>query len=58
MATPVSNRVAQASGMVSVQANCHFTEAIALMEQRAAETGKTLDAIAQAVVDREIRFGN
>jgi hypothetical protein len=43
--------------MVSVQARCHYTEAIALMEERAAATGMTLEEIAQAVVDREIRFG-
>jgi hypothetical protein len=53
---PPSDRVAQASGMVSVQAKCHFTEAIALMEARAEATGVTLEDIARAVVNRELRF--
>ena len=55
--TPYTNRVRQASGMVSVQATCSFEEAIVLMKDRAATEGQTLDEIASAVIDRLIRFG-
>ncbi|MGO9872707.1 MAG: hypothetical protein ACLPVY_02820 [Acidimicrobiia bacterium] len=47
----------QASGMVSVQADCNtFDEAIALMKDRAATDGRTLAQIATAVINRSIRF--
>jgi AmiR/NasT family two-component response regulator len=49
--------VAQAQGMVSVQAECTLPEALALMRERAIIMGQTLDEIAVAVVDRTIRFG-
>jgi AmiR/NasT family two-component response regulator len=52
-----SHRVSQASGMVSVQADCTIDEAVVLMQDRAATMGQTLDEIAAAVVDRSIRFG-
>lgn len=52
-----SHQVSQASGMVSVQADCTIDEAMILMQDRAATTGQTLDEIAAAVVDRTIRFG-
>ena len=52
-----STRVAQASGMVSAQANCLLSHALVLMEIRAEETHKTLEQIATAVIDREMRFG-
>jgi AmiR/NasT family two-component response regulator len=49
--------LAQAQGMVSLQAECSLTEALALMRDRATVSQQTLDAIAAAVVDRVIRFG-
>jgi len=50
------NRVAQASGMVSVQAECNLAAAILLMRQLAHDTDTTLDEIAIMVIDRDIRF--
>jgi hypothetical protein len=52
-----SNRVAQASGMVSVQAGCSADEAVTLMQARADETHVSLDGIADAVLDGTMRFG-
>jgi hypothetical protein len=52
-----SHRVNQASGMVSVQADCTIDEAVLLMQDRAATMGQTLDEIAAAVIDCSIRFG-
>ena len=52
-----SAKVIQASGMVSVQAECTVDEALALMHDRAEVHGQTLDEIAEAVLDRRIRFG-
>jgi hypothetical protein len=49
--------VAQASGMISVEAHCSMNHAVVLMVTRAQETNRTLEQIAAAVVDREIRFG-
>ena len=49
--------VAQAQGMVSVQAECTLAEALVLMHDRAIVMGQTLNEIAVAVVDRTIRFG-
>jgi AmiR/NasT family two-component response regulator len=49
-------RMSEASGMVSVQAHCTFTEATALMQARALEDGQTLEEVVIAVVDRSIRF--
>jgi len=53
-----NNRVAQASGMVSVQAECTLEEALVLMETRAVSTHATLEEIAAAIVRREISFGD
>jgi hypothetical protein len=52
-----SRAVNQASGMVSVQADCTLDEAVELMANRAALETKTRDEIANAVIAREIRFG-
>jgi len=53
----VSDRVAQASGMLSVQASCTIKEAIALMQARAdLYRSETLESIALAVIDRHISF--
>jgi hypothetical protein len=46
-----------ASGMVSVQAHCTFTEAAALMKARALKDGQTLEEVVIAVIDRAIHFG-
>jgi AmiR/NasT family two-component response regulator len=56
--TPVEHtrRIHQASGMVSVQADCTFDEAVALMRDRATTTGCTLEAVADAVLERTITF--
>jgi hypothetical protein len=43
--------------MVSAQADCSMPEALGLMEQRALSSLRTLDEIAQLVLDRAIRFG-
>ena len=53
-----SARVTQASGMVSVQAECSVDDALVLMRDRATVQGQTLDEIAEAVLDRRIRFGD
>ena len=49
-------RVDQASGMVSIQAHCSFAEAVALMRNRAGETNRSIDEIADLVLNRRIRF--
>ena len=49
--------VAWAAGTVVAQMNCTLDQAVALMEQRATETSRTLDDIAVDVVERRIRFG-
>lgn len=51
-----SATVHQASGMVAVQAMCTIADAVELMKGRAAETGGTLDEIAEGVIERAIRF--
>ena len=48
--------VAQASGMISVQANCSLSHAVVLMVTRAQDTNSTLERLAIGVVQREIRF--
>ncbi len=49
--------VAQAQGMVSVQASCTVAEALAMMHERAQIQHQTLHQVADAVVARSIRFG-
>ena len=49
--------VSQASGMVSVQADCTVGDALVLMKERALVSGETLLEIAEATVERRIRFG-
>ncbi len=49
--------VAWAAGSVAAQVGCTFDEAVTLMEERAAETGRALDEIALDAVERRIRFG-
>lgn len=51
-----SNRVARASGVVSVQAACSTAEAVVLMQSRAVESHLSLDAVANGVLDKTITF--
>jgi AmiR/NasT family two-component response regulator len=51
-----SDRVAQASGMVSVQAACSVDEAFAMIEERAHTIDLTTEEVAESVVDRQFRF--
>jgi hypothetical protein len=51
-----SIHVAQASGIVSVQADCSISAAMVLLESRAQVTGLTLEEVALAVVNRETTF--
>jgi AmiR/NasT family two-component response regulator len=51
-----SDRVAQASGMVSVQAECSLDEAFAMIEERARTIDLTAEEVADSVVDRRFRF--
>jgi AmiR/NasT family two-component response regulator len=51
------DRVAQATGMVSVQADCPVGDAFALLVDRATVERCTIGEIALAVVERNIRLG-
>jgi AmiR/NasT family two-component response regulator len=51
-----SDRVAQASGMVSVQAECSVDEALAMIKERAQTIDLTAEEVAESVVDRQFRF--
>ena len=51
-----SDRMAQASGMVSVQAECSVDEAFAMIEERAQTIDLTTEEVAESVVDRKFRF--
>jgi hypothetical protein len=53
-----SDLVNQAIGMVAEQTRGTIAEAIAALEERAASSGQTLEHVAEAVVDRTIRFGD
>ena len=53
----VTYRVSQASGMVSVQADCTLGAALVLMKERAQVQHQSLTEVAAAVVERRIRFG-
>ena len=55
-ATEQSDRVAQASGMVSVQAHCSVDEAFVMLEERSRVTESTMQEVAESVVDRKFRF--
>jgi hypothetical protein len=52
----LGDRVHQATGMISAQAECDLTEALALLIVRAAELGQTLETTALDVIDGVIRF--
>lgn len=51
-----SAQVAQAAGMVAVQADCRIEQGFVLMSHRALDLNCTLDEIAVAVIERLIRF--
>jgi hypothetical protein len=53
-----SDTVDQAVGMVSIQAACSVADAFDLMERRAWSMDKPVEDIADAVVDRRIRFAD
>jgi hypothetical protein len=53
---PPSNRVHQATVMVSTQAKCNLAEALDRLIERADATGKSLDEIAMDVLNGVIRF--
>jgi len=53
---PHSDRVSQATGMVSVQVDCTLPEAFDLLRERAVGLSKTLENTAIAVIDHVIRF--
>lgn len=49
-------KLAQATGMVSVQAECALDEALVMMSERAIVNHCTVYEIAVGVIDRTIRF--
>ncbi len=51
-----SDHVAQATGMVSVQADCTVVEAFRMMEERADLIDLTMEEVADSVLDRRLRF--
>ena len=51
-----SDCVNQAIGMIAEQIGGSIPEAIALIEERATATGRALEQIADAVINRSIRF--
>jgi hypothetical protein len=46
----------QATGMVSVQADCRVEAAVVLIERRAAADGISVEQVAQDVIDRQTHF--
>ena len=53
-----SYHVAQASGMVSVQAHCTVVEAFTKIEERAELIDLTMEEVADSVLDRRYRFSS
>jgi AmiR/NasT family two-component response regulator len=53
---PQSDRISQATGMISVQAACSLAEAFDLLRERAFAMNQTLEYTALDVIDGEIRF--
>jgi hypothetical protein len=51
-----SNRVHQATGMISAQADCTLTEAMQLLIIRAEAMGQSIEDTALDVIDGIIRF--
>jgi hypothetical protein len=52
----ISNRVAQATGMISVQAGCSVDDALLLLGVRAEALGSSMEDTALDVLDGVIRF--
>ena len=50
-------RLAQAQGIVSAQAGCSLDQALQIMRERAQVEHRTVNQIADAVLDRTISFG-
>jgi AmiR/NasT family two-component response regulator len=48
--------LAQASGMVSVQAGCSTAEALHLIRQHARSTGRSVKEVAESIVGRHLRI--
>jgi AmiR/NasT family two-component response regulator len=53
---PQSDRVSQATGIISVQAGCTLAEAFDLLRERAFALGQTLELTALDVIDGVLRF--
>ena len=51
-----SDRVYQAQGIVSVQADCTVDEALDWMTEKAEESGMSLDAVAVEIIERRMRY--
>ena len=49
--------IAQASGIVAIQAGCSVEDALDMMRERADAIGRTLDYVADAVIARKMLFG-
>ena len=49
--------VNQAAGMVSVQADCSIGDALEMLQARSLVSGESLVEIAEATVQRRVRFG-
>ena len=59
MGTAVAERpayVTRAAGMVAERSDCTCAEALAMIEARAVIFGQSVDQIATAVVERDMRF--
>jgi AmiR/NasT family two-component response regulator len=50
-------RIAQAMGMVSIQADCTIDDALTMISNRAMVEHHTVEEIAISVIDGSIRFG-
>jgi hypothetical protein len=48
--------VARAAGVVVAQTGCSAPEALGLMRERVTDTGRTMQEIAVAVIERRVRF--
>src|SRR5438552_11059651 len=48
--------VARAAGVVVAQSGCSAPEALCLMRERVTGTGRTMQEIAVAVIERRVRF--
>jgi AmiR/NasT family two-component response regulator len=49
--------IAQAQGMVAAQADCTTIAALAMMRDRSRREGRSLEDIAQSIIDGRDRFG-